>query len=182
MDRFMEQVVVNKKQTVNNLLFGLAWVTMIVMAILAVMFLNVLVIGVSEGAGFNFVVLAATLVTGAIAVYLFLRKDRLRTEFEYTFTNGDLDFAQVFNNRKRKTLGSLKVKNVDAFGPVSGEAFKKYLGMPGLRRNNWFLNREENLYFFYFQKAENKRMIILEPNEELVEMIRHYLPHGVYQE
>ena len=38
------------------------------------------------------------------------------------------------------------------------------------------------LYFFYFQKENNKRIIILEPSEEMVSYIKQYLPHGAYQE
>ena len=116
------------------------------------------------------------------AVLLFLFKDRLKTEYEYTFTNGDLDFAQVFNNQKRKSLGSLKVTRVDAFGPVSGSSFQRYVSMPGIKRNNWFLNRGAELYYFYFQKENNKRIIIFEPNEEMVSYIKQYLPRGAWQE
>ena len=123
-----------------------------------------------------------TVVMLGIAVLLFLRRDRLRTEYEYTFTNGDLDFAQVFNNQKRKTLGTMRVKNVEAFGPVDSNGFRKLINMPGLKRRNWFLNRDAKLYYFYYQKESAKNIIILEPSEELVDMIRKYLPHGAYQE
>ena len=117
----------------------------------------------------------------AIALLLFLYRDRLRTEYEYTFTNGDLDFAKVFNNQKRKTLGTMKVKNVDAFGPVDSEGFRKIINMSDLKRRNWFLNREANLYYFYYQKENTKNIIVLEPSEELVDMIKKYLPMGVYR-
>ena len=111
---------------------------------------------------------------------LYLYKDRLRTEFEYTLTNGDLDFAQVFNNQKRKNLGTMRVKNVEAFGLVDSENFRKLINMPGLKRKNWFLNRDANLYYFYYQKESNRTIIVMEPSAEMVEMIRKYLPHGVY--
>ena len=107
---------------------------------------------------------------------LFLFKDRLKTEYEYTFTNGDLDFAQVFNNQKRKALGTMRVKNVEAFGPVDSNEFRKLINMPGLTRKNWFLNRGAKLYYFYYQKENNRTIIVLEPSEELVGMIRKYLP------
>ena len=120
-------------------------------------------------------------IAAGLAVLLFLRRDRLKTEFEYPFTNGDLDFAQVFNNQKRKTLGTMRVKNVDAFGPVNSEGFRKIINMSDLKRRNWFLNREANLYYFYYQKDNAKNIIVLEPSEELVDMIKKYLPMGVYR-
>ncbi|MEG2315962.1 MAG: hypothetical protein RSC91_07080, partial [Clostridia bacterium] len=103
-------------------------------------------------------------------------------EYEYTFTNGDLDFAQVFNNQKRKSLGTMRVKNVEAFGPVGSNEFRKFINMPNMKRKNWFLNRDGKLFFFYYQKESNKTMIVFEPSSELVDMVKKYLPRGAYRE
>ena len=176
MDRFLEEIVVKKNKTGNEILFYLSMVVMVLSGILALFLLNVLFMN------FSIPALIETLVFAGVAVVLFLFRDRLRTEYEYTFTNGDLDFAMVFNNSKRKSLGSLKVRNVEAFGPVTGNAFNRYVTMPCIRNDNWFLNRGSNLYYFYFQKESNKRIIVLEPSEEMVSYIKQYLPHGAYQE
>ena len=85
------------------------------------------------------------------------------------------------NNQKRKTLGTMRVKNVDAFGPVDSNEFRKLINMPELKRRNWFLNREANLYYFYYQKESVKNIIVFEPSDELVDMIKKYLPMGVYR-
>ena len=71
---------------------------------------------------------------------------------------------------------------MDAFGKVNSGAFNRYLNMPGVKRMNWFLNREAELYFFFFSKDNSKKMIILEPSEELVGLIKLYIPHGVLQD
>lgn len=176
MDHFMEEVVVKRNRAMSNIPYVLANVIMVVSALLGIMYLNLLFMD------FDVFALIQTLVMIAIAVLLFLRRDRLKTEYEYTFTNGDLDFAQVFNNQKRKTLGTMRVKNVESFGPVDSNAFRKFINMPGMKRRNWFLNRDNKLYYFYYQKESNKNIIVFEPSDELVEMIRKYLPHGVYQE
>lgn len=176
MDRFMEMVVTKHQKGLSEVLYYLSAVVMVVSAIIAMMLLNVIFYG------FSIPLLVLLLVNAALAVYLFLFRDRLRTEYEYTFTNGTLDFAQVYNNKKRKNLGSLNCKTVDAFGPVEGKAFGRYSSMPGIKHTRWFLNRGAKLYYFYFQKEGNKRLIVLEPNEQLVEYIRFYLPHGAYQD
>lgn len=177
MDHFMEEVVVKKNKVFSEILYVLANIMMVLFALLGVMMLNALFMG-----GFSVVALIETIVMVGLAVLLFLRRDRLRTEFEYTFTNGDLDFAQVYNNQKRKTLGTMRVKNVEAFGPVDSEHFRKLINMQGLTRRNWFLNREAKLYYFYYQKENAKNIIVFEPSDELVDMVRKYLPRGVYQE
>ena len=178
MDHFHEEVVVKQKNGLNRALYLFSWLVMIVFALMAMMSLS----GIMGQGGFNLVALISTLVFGGIAVYIYFFHDRLLTEFEYTFTNGALDFAEVYNNKKRKSLGSLNVKTVDAFGKVNSGSFQRYLKMPDVKRMNWFLNREAELYYFYFSKDNNKKMIIMEPSEELVGLIKQYIPRGVYQE
>ncbi len=173
MDHFLEEVVVKRKRGMQSLALVLANIIMVVSALLGVMYLQLVFMA------FNVVVLIITLLFLGIAILLFLFRDRIKTEYEYTFTNGDLDFAQVYNNQKRKSLGTMRVKNVETFGPVNSEQFNKLINMPGIKRRNWFLNRDSELYFFYYQKENEKNMIIFEPSEEMVEYIRKYLPRGV---
>lgn len=176
MDHFMEEVVVRHRRGLQEVLYIMSNVLMVLMALLGLMMLPMLF------SNFSVFGLIETVIMVGGAVLLYLRKDRLRTEYEYTFTNGELDFAQVFNNQKRKSLGTMRVKNVEAFGPVDSNEFRKMVNMPGLKRKNWFLNREAKLYYFYYQKESDKTMIVLEPSDELVEMIRKYLPHGAYRQ
>lgn len=178
MDHFHEEVVVKHNNVLNRIAYMFSWVMLVVSGLFAMMHMT----GIMGQNGFNPFALIMTLISGGIAVAIFLFHDRLLTEYEYTFTNGSLDFAEVYNNKKRKSLGSLNVKTVDAFGKVNSGAFNRYLNMPGIKRMNWFLNRDAELYFFYFSKDSNKKMIVLEPSEELVGLIKLYIPHGAYQE
>ena len=176
MDHFLEEVVVKRKNGLNRILYYLSWIIMIFAALVASMTLSTL------SAGLNWFSVGVILLSAGIAVYTWFFHDKLLTEYEYTFTNGALDFAEVYNNKKRKSLGSLNVRNVEAFGKVSSQTFQRYLNMPGMKRMNWFLNREAELYYFYFTKDADKKMIILEPSEEMVGYIRQYLPNGAYRE
>ncbi|MCL1855052.1 MAG: hypothetical protein FWF86_04905, partial [Clostridia bacterium] len=159
MDHFMEEVVIKRQRGLQDSLYYGSMVTMILSAIIGFSFLSSLLMG------FSFEGLLLTVFFIGTAVLLFLRKDRIRTEYEYTFTNGDLDFAQVYNNQKRKNLGTMRVKNVEAFGPVASEGFRRLVNMPELVRKNWFLNRGAELYYFYYQKEGKKTMIVLEPSQ-----------------
>ena len=176
MDHFLEEVVVKHKDAMNKVLYYLSWPIMIASALFAMLMLQTVM------RAFSIPALVITLVFAAAAVLIFLYHDRLLTEYEYTFTNGALDFAEVYNNKKRKSLGSLNVKTVDAFGKVSSGSFQRYLKTPNLKQMRWFLNREAELYYFFFSKDSNKKMIIMEPSEEMVGMIKQYIPRGVYQE
>ena len=174
MDHFMEEVVVRKNRFMQETLYYLATVIMFLSAIMGFMMLQWVFTGFSVPLLINLVLMIG------IAVLLFMYKDRMRTEYEYTFTNGDLDFAQVFNNKKRKNLGTMRVKNVDSFGPVESDHFRRIISMPGTKANNWFLNRGAKLYYFYYVKDAVRKIIVFEPSDDLVEYIRKYLPHGVY--
>ena len=181
MDHFLEEVVVQKKRTLNEILYIVSWILIVMTGAVALMefsgVLSLLSAGTSVVDLLPDILLA--LVSGGLCAFMVLRIDRLKTEFEYTFTNGALDFAMVFNNKKRKNLGTLNVRNVDAFGKVNSEQFQRYVSMKDVKQDRWFLNREAELYYFYFQKDNNKRLIVIEPSEEMVKNIQQYLPQGV---
>ena len=175
-DHFLEEVVIKRRDTLNRILYYLSWIVIIVSALIAMLVFSTL------SSGFSLYSLILFLVCAGIGVYTYMMHDRILTEYEYTFTNGALDFAEVYNNKKRKSLGSLNVRNVECFAKVSSGHFGRYVNMPGIKRMNWFLNRDAELYFFYFTKDTARKMIILEPSEEMVSYIRQYLPHGAYRE
>ena len=176
MDHFMEEVIVKKNRILQELMYYAANIVMVISAILGFMLLQWLF------TGFSVMLLINMLVLIGLAVLLFMYKDRLRTEYEYTFTNGELDFAQVYNNKKRKNLGTMRVKNVDSFGPVESDHFRRIISMPGAKAKNWFLNRDAKLHYFYYVKDSKKNIIVFEPSAELVEYVKKYLPRGVYNE
>ncbi len=179
MDFFIEEAVIKKNRTFDEIIYYFSWLVIVVCGFYAVMVFSTLTRIIAEG---QWLALIPGVVAGAMAVFVFFYHDQLRMEYEYTFTNGSLDFARVFNNKRRKSLGSLNVRTVEAFGPVNGNAFKRYASMQGIRIDRWFLNRDGNLYYFFFQKSGNRRLIVCEPSAELTEAIRKFLPHGAYQE
>ena len=176
MDHFLEEIVVRRKKALYEGAYYLSNIIMVIAALIGFWMLSNLM------ASFSIIALIIAVVFGGGAALLFLYRDRLRTDFEYTFTNGELDFAQVFNNKKRKNLGTMRVRNVEAFGPVTSNNFRKLINMPGIKRKNWFLNRDANLYYFYYQKEQARTIIVMEPTDDMVSIIKKYLPHGVYQE
>ena len=180
-DHFIEEVAVRKRRGLTEALYYLSWVIIVFSVFMTIIGFNTITLGLSTGAGIDAMSVVFTLLVAGIGVYTYLFHDKLRLEYEYTFTNGSLDFAEVYNNKKRKSLGSLNVRNVETFGKVSGSSFSRYVNMNDVKRMNWFLNRDAELYYFYFSKESTRKMIIFEPSEEMVENIKFYLPHGVYQ-
>ena len=184
MDNFLEEVATRRNRTVETIMYMMANVLMVVFAALAFMYFMSLQGAITQGASLAEILLGVALplvLTGGLAALLCFYRDRFRTEYEYTFTNGQMDFAQVFNNKKRKNLGTMNIKNVEACGLVSSGSFNRYINMQGIKRTNWFLNREAELLYFFFQKDGQKRIIIIEPSEEMTGLIKKTLAQGVWQ-
>lgn len=175
MDNFKEDIVARRKTFLQNLLYILSWVAVVFFGLYAYLLLQTLFME------FNVAALISMVINAALAVLIYLNKDKLKLEYEYTFTNGSLDFAQVYRSVKRKELGSMNVKNVLACGHVAHDSFHRYLSGKDVEKKNWFLNRDGNLFYFYYVKDNKKHMIIIEPSEEMVDMIRKYVQQGVYQ-
>ncbi len=183
MDFFLEEVVTKRTKGASGLLYVLAVLCMGISAAYTV-FAFMPLLNELFTAGFSPMLAVQAvflLMTAAIAVFLFLRKDRLRTEYEYSFTNGSMDFAKVFNNRKRKNLGTMNVGNVEACGKVASGSFRRYVSMPGVRRLNWFLNRDADLFYFYFVKNGIRTVMVIEPSPAMTELIIRAAGPSKYQ-
>lgn len=175
MDNFKEDIVSRRSGALANVLYALCWVLIAASGLYAMLMVQVVMVA------FSFAALLTTVCSAATAVLLFVLKDNLKVEYEYTFTNGTLDFARVLRSARRKELGSMNVQNVSACGHVAHDSFHRYLSMKDVQKKNWFLNRDGNLFYFYYVKDSKKHMIIIEPSEEMVDMIRRYVAAGVYQ-
>ena len=183
LDQFMEEVVTRRNRTMENVLMAVANISMVLSGILAMFLIQSLMMVIStQGFGAETIFyIVLTLFFAGSAVLLFLFKDRIRTEYEYTFTNATMDFAQVYNNRKRKALGTMNIRNVEACGMVNSGSFNRYLNTPGVTRLNWFLNRDANLFYFYFVKDSKKTLLIIEPSDAMLALIKKNVGQGKFQ-
>ena len=180
LDNFHEEVAVKRNRSLNTLLYGVAWIAMIILAVLAFSNLQYVVNLILNGS-FDIATIVTTLVCGALAVLIWMKKDNLRVEYDYTFTNGDLDVGKVFGNSRRKLMTSLAMKNVESAGAVTDKSFQRFMNNKDVKKHNWFVNRDAKLYYFYFVKNEVRHAIILELSDEMITMLKPYLPFGVWQ-
>ena len=181
MDNFHEEVASKYNKTPNNILYALCWVAIVLFGILAM-------IGLSSLMALQFSVAAVVylLLFGGLAVLLWFKKDNLRVEYDYTFTNGDLDVGKVFGNARRRLMTSLSMKNVEMAGMVTHQSFQRFMNDNSVKKHNWFVNRGAKLSYFYFQKENKKHdnlkhVIVLELSDEMLTMLKPYLKFGVWQ-
>ena len=86
MDNFLEEVATKRNRGAETVMYVLANIMMVVFGLWAFLMLQgiMMLINAGEGAGPIIYYGVMTLLTGGIAVLLFLRRDRIRTEYEYT--------------------------------------------------------------------------------------------------
>lgn len=183
MDNFKEEIVVKRHQGLANFTYYLSWTMMIVFALIGVFMVQMALQSIGGEGGFAWGGLIISLVFLGLAVLIWWKKDTLRVEYEYTFTNGTLDVSMVLNNSKRRYLTELQLKTVESAGLVTHASFNRYLSDKSIKKHNWFLNRDNNLVYFFFSKNNQKHLMVIEPSEEMLGMIRsrNYLGFSVWQ-
>lgn len=182
MDDFLEQVARRRRQGAYTVIYFLTWVMIVIGGFSAIMYLTNIIQATETGIHFDFISLILALIFGGVTYLLWRRADYCRMEYDYSFTNGTLDISQVLNNKRRRYLTALEMKDVIRCGPAQGPAFMKVLNEKDLKKHNWFLNRDAKLYYFYFVKKNVKHLAVVELTDEMVELIRSksYLQRGVW--
>lgn len=175
MDNFREESVSKINSGLNTIVYILASVGMVLFGIIALMNLRAVLAG-----NFNIALIVTVLVFGALAYGCFVLRNNQRIEYDYTFTNGILDIAKVINNSKRKKLISTDIREFEVMAPTSDEGFNRMLNHKGIEQKlNYFLNRGGGLYYAVFTHDGKKTLLVFEPSEEMVQMMKPYNPRNI---
>ena len=184
MDNFKEEIVVRRRGAgLYTAVYYLCWLFIVIFGLYGLINVYHIINTIGQGE-FPWLALVLSLAMIGLAVLMYFRKDNLRVEYEYTFTNGTLDVSQVLNNSKRKYLAEIPLKIVDSCGSVQHQSFQKFLNDKMIKRHNWFLNRDNDLVYLYFTKNGVRHLAVIEPSQEMQQMMRskNYLNFGVWQE
>lgn len=172
-DDCLEEIVTARNQKRRDMLYALVWVLIIVLGLHAALTLCLLL------TKFDATRMGLCIVSTTLAGVLLAFKDNLKTEYEYAFSDGTLQFAKVTGGARRKELGTLRMRDVSACGDARSEQAARFLNMRDAVRRNWFLNRDAKLFFFYTVDGDKRMVTVIEPSDALVETIRRSLPMGI---
>lgn len=112
--------------------------------------------------------------------------DEKDMEFEYVFTNGELDIAQIINKSKRKEVLSISMSDVVAMAGKGSDKVLRLVSNPGVKYqkkdfSSGYVKNQEKVYELVAKKGGEAYHILLEPNEKLLEAMKQSAPRNVFE-
>lgn len=161
MDKFHEQLLTARKSPAFILMTAAMWF----LGFLAVISLSMLSRGFNIGVLLTFLILA-----GAAAGAYFLR-DKQYKEYEYTFTNGNLEIDVIYNMKQRKVILDKDAKDFQEFGKLTESGLpkdiKKVVCYPFNHKNSG------DIYYILIADRQRSAYLII-PDEEMLKYINIY--------
>ena len=160
MGDFYAEQLVKKKTEVKDIVIKIGLIILTVLSFLAVFMIP-----------FGILVPAAFIVAD---VFLFRLLD---VEYEYLYTNGDLDIDKIMHKERRKNVFSVDVHDMEVLAPSGSAELLPYRNI----KPNDFSSRIQGkeLYEMILTVKGIKKRVIFEPNENLIEGIRMCVPRKV---
>lgn len=158
MDTFIEQIIKKKKEPLDILIIVGVTLAALTISLAIFKFLSILI------------PLIVLVVWGAW--WLITNRNR---EFEYSYTNGELDIDCIIAQRRRKRVASVTCAKVESYGRFQPEKLvgRKFdctvMAAPELRM-------EGNYYFTYRSKKNGHTLVIFHPDERVQQAIYSALP------
>lgn len=164
MDVFVEQLFRRKNRGSEQLIRGILIALCGLLAGMSILFSL-------QMFGGRFLLLGVIIAAG-LCYLAYYASSMLNIEFEYILTNGTFDVDSVINMKKRKRLASFECKDIDEFGVYDSN--KSYDCATKLMAAN---DDAENLYYFAIQsKDKGKLLLIVQPDEKMIEGLKKCLP------
>lgn len=161
MDKFHEQLLTTRKSP----LFTLMNVFMIFFGFLSVMALSILT------GGFNTVILAVFLICAAVAVGAYFLRDKMYKEYEYTFTNGNLQIDIIYNMKKRKVIFDKDVKDFEEFGRLNGKGFPRDVKIVECYPSD---KKDAGDIYYVLTSGKQRTAYLIIPDKEIIDYINLY--------
>ena len=106
---------------------------------------------------------------GGFAAYVI--NGRLNKEFEYSFTNGELDIDVIYNRSSRKRVFSGEVKNFELMAHVNDTSQAHTFNTAQVTKDYSTGIVSDRSYAFVTNHLSKPTKIIIEPNDEMLAVI-----------
>ncbi len=102
----------------------------------------------------------------------YLLFQRLNREYEYIYTDGEVDIDVIYGRQSRKRLLTLKNRQIVAMGKYQKEKVSSYRAAKVLDCSD---ARFDCAYYVVLGEGHEKTLVIFSPSERLVDTMKYYL-------
>ncbi len=175
MDVFCEYIV-KKKMGAKEILIIFALI--IAGLLLSILGFALAAIFASE---ISFTIYISVLIVLWYFVYIYITRQNI--EYEFTFTNGELDVDQIFSKKRRVHILSVRVREFEICAPIDDKEYKKeFESAKHLKKiySAHSSSRNGNVYFADFYLNAEKVRLIFEPSVNMIRKMKLYNKKNIH--
>lgn len=111
---------------------------------------------------------------GIVIYFTVILRRNYSVEYEYIFTNGQLDVDIILGKSKRKSLVSLLCKNIEYMAPITKDMYCDREIIDTI-----YDPTRRGKYYIDFTKSGKKCRLLIQPPEKILENMKRYNPRNV---
>lgn len=146
---------------------------------------NVIMIGITLFVAFHFVfvdykVFGMPLIAMIVASYFVIQNTKV--DFDYTYTNGELEITKIKRKTKRQELISCEMKDIVVVAPSKTEPVQPYIGRRMKTYDCLSHDPQVSYYTMIIRDPEmgSEMKILFEPGEDLLEAMQRISPDKIH--
>jgi len=114
-----------------------------------------------------------------IALACYFGKKKLYVEYEYTFTNGEIDIDKIVEKKKRKRVINFQIKEVELLAPEDSNYVRDFSNKPVEIVNYFPITTDGKIYAAMLTSGNKRVMIRFLPDDEFLKLCFKYNPKAV---
>ena len=116
----------------------------------------------------------AFVIVGGVLLCTFF-KDFANVEYEYIFTNGDIDIAKVIGKSRRKEIFSVGADSIAKMAKVDSDKVKNDMSLGKMKIKKFLGKEEQNPIAFYVGEGDDQYMLLLDLNDKCIDHMKSVL-------
>lgn len=104
---------------------------------------------------------------------------RFNVEYEYVFTNGELDIDKIYNKSKRKSGLSINVRKFDVLVNLNHPDAANELSRTNQTIDYSSGKLHENSFAAVYEDGGKRIRLLFDPNEMMLDAIKMYIPRKI---
>ncbi len=161
-ESYVELLVKKKKTPKDSILKGLMIAGVVILVLIGLVIPLVLIAAI------------------ALGVLAYFKMPGLDLEFEYLYVNGELDIDKIMSKVKRKRVGSFDISKAEMVAPVKSHELDYYRQSKDLKVVDCSSGEENaNVYGMVIKDEKGMKLVLFEPNQEILDDMRRIAPRKV---